>query len=221
MKARILWIAGKRAESPHFVPGLRKKGYIIETFATGSEALANLTVFDPDLIVIDAASLHSSGKRISRALKAKAQSVPILLIIDDQQSNLSDPSTDVLLILPFTARKLLNRIRPLLPGDSGNLLHQGPIRLDFDRKRLYCQGRETSLTPRVAQLMKIFMEHPGEVLEREALFRKIWNTEYTEDTRTLDVHISWLRHALEENPHKPRYLKTIRGVGYRLDVQTS
>ena len=63
--------------------------------------------------------------------------------------------------------------------------------------------------------MKIFMDHPGEVLERENLFRQIWNTEYTEDTRTLDVHISWLRHAIEENPHKPRFLKTIRGVGYR------
>jgi DNA-binding response OmpR family regulator len=56
------------------------------------------------------------------------------------------------------------------------------------------------------------------VLEREKLFREIWNTEYIGDTRTLDVHISWLREAIEEEPHKPRFLKTIRGVGYRLDV---
>jgi DNA-binding response OmpR family regulator len=62
------------------------------------------------------------------------------------------------------------------------------------------------------------MDHPGEVLERKELFRQIWNTEYTVDTRTLDVHISWLRQAIEEEPHKPRFLKTIRGVGYRLDV---
>ena len=221
MKARILWIAGKRAESPHFVPGLRKKGYIVEIVPTGSEALASLAEFDPDLIVINATSLNSSGRRISRALRAEAQNVPILVIHNSQKSNpptSADPSADVVLHLPFTSRKLLNRIRPLLPGDSGNLLHQGPIRLDFDRKRLYCHGREASLTPRVAQLMKIFMEHPRVVLEREALFRRIWNTEYTEDTRTLDVHISWLRHALEENPHKPRFLKTIRGVGYRLDA---
>jgi DNA-binding response OmpR family regulator len=62
------------------------------------------------------------------------------------------------------------------------------------------------------------MKHPGEVLERESLFKQVWNTQYTEDTRTLDVHISWLRKALEENPRKPKYLKTVRGVGYRLDT---
>jgi DNA-binding response OmpR family regulator len=62
------------------------------------------------------------------------------------------------------------------------------------------------------------MQHAGEVLEREDIFRKVWNTEYTEDTRTLDVHISWLRQALEQDPRKPQFLKTVRGVGYRLDV---
>ena len=62
------------------------------------------------------------------------------------------------------------------------------------------------------------MEHPGEMLERERLFREVWKTEYTGDTRTLDVHISWLRQAIEVDPRKPHFLKTIRGVGYRLDI---
>jgi DNA-binding response OmpR family regulator len=62
------------------------------------------------------------------------------------------------------------------------------------------------------------MKHPGEVVKREELFREVWSTEYTEDTRTLDVHISWLRATLEEDPRKPQFLKTIRGLGYRLDV---
>jgi DNA-binding response OmpR family regulator len=218
MKPRILWIEGKRAESPHFVPGLRKKGYIVDTVLTGNEALENLKDFDPDLVVINAASLRTSGKRISRSLRAKAKGVPIMLILESDHSGASDSSVDVVVALPFTARKLLNRIRPLLPGDSGNLLHKGPIRFDIERKRVRCQGRESTLTPRLAQLLKIFMDHPGEVLERKELFRQIWNTEYTVDTRTLDVHISWLRQAIEEEPHKPRFLKTIRGVGYRLDV---
>jgi DNA-binding response OmpR family regulator len=63
------------------------------------------------------------------------------------------------------------------------------------------------------------MEHPGEILEREQLFRQVWHTEYTGDTRTLDVHISWLRYALEEDPRHPVLIKTVRGVGYRLDVE--
>ena len=78
--------------------------------------------------------------------------------------------------------------------------------------------RQTSLTPRLVILLRILMEHPGEVMEREALFRQAWDTAYTEDTRTLDVHISWLRRAVEIDYRVPKFIKTIRGVGYRLDA---
>ena len=62
------------------------------------------------------------------------------------------------------------------------------------------------------------MERPGEVIERDQLFREVWETDFTDDTRTLDVHISWLRKAIEKDPRRPKYLKTIRGIGYRLDI---
>jgi DNA-binding response OmpR family regulator len=70
-------------------------------------------------------------------------------------------------------------------------------------------------------LLKILMDHPGEVVEREKLFCEAWETNYTGDTRSLDVHMSWLRQAIEENPRHPKYIKTIRGVGYRLDLDTA
>ncbi len=217
MKARILWVEGKRAESPPFVPGLRKKGYVVELAPTGDEALAILPRFDPDLIVINAASMRTSGKRICRSLQSRANGTPIVLITGPDNSA-PDVAVDVVLPLPFTTRKLLNRLRPLLPSDGLNMLHVGPIRLDMERKRVRCQGREASLTPRLARLLSVLMEHPGEAMERARLFREVWNTEYTGDTRTLDVHISWLRQALEEDVRKPVFLKTIRGLGYRLDV---
>jgi DNA-binding response OmpR family regulator len=218
MKARILWIEGKRADSPPFVPGLRKKGYSVEIATSGDEALALLPKFDPDMVVINAASMRTSGKRICRSVRGRANGVPILLISAQGQTGAVDVPVDVSIALPFTLRKLLNRIKPLLPGEGQHLLHTGPIRLDLERKRVRCQGREASLTPRLIQLLKVFMENPGEALERERLFRQVWNTEYTGDTRTLDVHISWLRQAIEEDPRKPQFIKTIRGVGYRLDV---
>jgi DNA-binding response OmpR family regulator len=179
--------------------------------------MSRLPGFDPDLVVVNAASMRTSGKRICRSMHESANGVPVVLISEPELIS-EGLSANVVLVLPFTIRKLLNRIRPLLPGDSGQLLHTGPIRLDLERRRVRCQGREAVLTPRLTQLLKAFMEHPGEALERERLFRDVWNTEYTGDTRTLDVHISWLRQAIEENPRKPRFLKTIRGVGYRLDT---
>jgi DNA-binding response OmpR family regulator len=74
------------------------------------------------------------------------------------------------------------------------------------------------LTPRLVHLLKTLIEHRGEVIERKALFSQVWETNYTDDTRTLDVHVSWLRQAIEADPDAPQFLKTIRGVGYRLDV---
>lgn len=218
MKARILWIEGKRANSPSFVSDLRKKNYLVEVVPTGHDALERLIDFDPDLAVINAPSMRTTGKRICRDLRKRVRDLPIVLIAEATQPALGDTCANVVLKLPFTARKLLNRIAPLLPGDKARMLHVGHIRLEIDRKTVRCQGREARLTPRLTRLLQILMQHPGEVVERGQLFREAWNTEYTGDTRTLDVHISWLREALEENPRQPVFLKTIRGVGYRLDA---
>lgn len=218
MRARILWIEGSRAEGPLFIPSLRKKDYLVDVVSTGTEALDYLTKNEPDLIVMHTASMRTSGKLICRSLREHTDNIPILIIASANRPNKDDHCANVVLTLPFTSRKLLNRIAPLLPSEERNVLHAGQIRLDVEHKRLYCQDREAKLTPRMVELMKMLMTHPGEVLEREKLFKKVWNTDYTEDTRTLDVHISWLRHALEENPRKPQHLMTIRGVGYRLDV---
>ena len=107
----------------------------------------------------------------------------------------------------------------IVPAEGKNVLIAGPIRLDLERKHVVCEDRESQLNPRLTTLLKTLMEHVGDVVLREELFRHVWRTEYTGDTRTLDVHISWLRRAIEANPRKPKYLKTIRGVGYRLDIE--
>ena len=78
--------------------------------------------------------------------------------------------------------------------------------------------KHVSLTPRLVRLLQALMEHPGEVFDRGELFRYVWETGYTGDTRTLDVHVSWLRQAVEQDPRHPDYIKTVRGVGYRLDL---
>ena len=218
MRAKILWIEGKRADSPSFVPALRKKGYQVEMVSTGSEALAHLKEFDPDMVVLNAASMRTSGRRITRSLRDQMDGLPIVVIADPEKTIEGEPSVNVVLDLPFTIRKLVNRINPFLPGHGKQIVHVGLVHLDLDRKQVRCQGREARLTPRLMQLLKLLMEHHGEVMEREQLFREVWSTEYTADTRTLDVHISWLRQAIEEDPRNPRILKTIRGVGYRLDV---
>lgn len=219
MRAKILWIERKRAEGPSFVSSLRKKGFGVEIVATGTAAVDKIQEYRPDLVVVNAASMHSNGKRICRSLREQVNGMPIL-VINAADIPLNDEScANAILTLPFTVRKLVNRINPLLPGEGEGVIQCGPIRLDKERRLVSCDGKEPQpLTPHLTQLLLLLMQHHGEVLERERLFSEIWKTEYTADTRTLDVHISWLRQKLEDNPRKPKYLKTVRGVGYRLDV---
>ncbi len=209
---------GKRTDKSAFVSALQKKEYWVEIVPNGNAALARLLEVDPDLVVVNAASLRSSGKRICNELREKSAELPIVLIVSPEHAISGIYSANVVLELPFTSRKLLNRIIPLLPGDGKNILHVGFIRLDLERKRVRCMGREARLTPRLSHLLQVLLMHAGEAVDRQRLFSEVWDTKYTGDTRTLDVHISWLREALEEDPRQPQFLKTIRGVGYRLDA---
>jgi DNA-binding response OmpR family regulator len=218
MKAKILWIEGKRAEGPYFVSDLRKKDFTVEIVSTGKAANKYLSQDKFDLVVLNAATFRTSGKRICQDIRLIWGKLPILMIANPDKPVTKDVGADVLLELPFTIRKLINRINPLLPRSSNKVIRSGPIHLDLERRVVHCLEKESHLTPRLSSLLKMFMEHPNEVQEREDLFRRIWNTEYTGDTRTLDVHISWIRQAIEPNPRKPRFLITIRGVGYRLDI---
>jgi DNA-binding response OmpR family regulator len=215
--ATILIIEGRHAEIPSFATDLQKKGFDVTSAKSGKDAISQLKKVSPHLVVVHAASLRSSGVRICQSLKEKQEKLPIILILEKDRE-VSKDSADVILNLPFTVQKLSNRIKPLLPGDGSNILQVGSIRLDVERRRVRSLGKNAKLTPRLVALLEILMEHHGEVVEREQLFKKVWETDYTGDTRTLDVHISWLRRAIELDPLKPKFLKTIRGVGYRLDV---
>lgn len=213
----LLVIESKHAEVPSFAADLQKKGFDIHIAMNGGKAVARLREVSPSLVVVNAASMRSTGLRICQALREKDSKLPLVLILDKDRE-VSKDVADVILTLPFTAQKLVNRIKPLLPGDGRNVLHVGPIRLDLEKRRVRCLGKSSRLTPRLVTLLQLLMDRHGEVVERETLFKKAWETNYIGDTRTLDVHISWLRRAIELDPDNPKFLKTARGVGYRLDI---
>ncbi len=217
MTDSLLVIEGRHADIPSFASELQKKGFEVHIAKSGGAAVTRLEKINPSLVVVNAASLRSSGLRICQSIRDKNPKYPIILVLA-KEAKVDKDIADAVLVLPFTVQKLSNRIKPLLPGDGKNVVHVGPIRLDVEHRRVKCLGKNTKLTPRLVALLQLLMDKHGEVVEREALFKKVWETNYTGDTRTLDVHVSWLRRAIELDPLKPKLLKTIRGVGYRLDV---
>ncbi|MDO9546688.1 MAG: response regulator transcription factor [Pelolinea sp.] len=219
MKHLILLIEGKRIDRPSYMAGLNKKGFIVESVSSGAGAVQKLKEINPSAVIIDAASMRTAGTRICASLRKVIDEAPIILILSANKDKVSDDCADEILYLPFTLQKLLNRLRPYMSTSNNKKLNCGPITLDMKERWVICGDKKTRLTPRLFLLMESLMRKPDEVLHREDLFRKIWETDYLGDTRSLDVHISWLRKAVEEDPRHPEFIKTERGIGYRLEVE--
>jgi DNA-binding response OmpR family regulator len=217
-KERVLVLESARANAPSYAPALEKRGYAVTVERTAQAALKRSGNLSPDIVVLNAASLKTSGARICRQMRNSLDGIPILIIVDKKNVPDRNCGAAAMLVVPFTARKLLNGVARLLPGDDSTALQVGPIKLNLAQRRIACGGREERVTPKQAKLLEMFLRAPGQLLTRKAIIKYVWDTDYTGDTRTLDVHMSWLRSVIEPNPRKPRYLKTLRGQGYRLDV---
>jgi DNA-binding response OmpR family regulator len=201
-----------------FAPALKEKGFRVKVASTGKEALEHTSVDHPSLVILNAASLGSNGLRICNRLKREIAGVPLIHILaEDHAPHVKESPAEVILVMPFTPRKLINRVKRLLPGQRKDAIVVGPIRFSPGVRIVEAHGREKRLTPRTAALLEVFLKHPGEVLDRGFLMREVWYTDYVGDTRTLDVHVRWVREAIEPKPASPRHIVTIRRVGYRFD----
>ncbi|MDZ4771461.1 MAG: response regulator transcription factor [Chloroflexota bacterium] len=194
------------------------KRYDVTLVSSGKQALA----LDPnccELILLDSVSLRTPGERIARSLKNHFESVPLIHLTMAAKSEGTTPA-DLVLAPPISARKLHNALLRLLAHTSKahELVEYGPFAVDLKRRLLLIRGQEMPLTPKLARLLEVFMRNPGETLDRRVLMESVWQTDYLGDTRTLDVHVRWIRRAIEHDPSSPRYLITVRGVGYRFDL---
>lgn len=215
----VLWIEGRRVAVQDFVPDLRAAGYQVVKVASGKRALEWLNGNSAAVAVVFAASFGSSGCRIVRSLRRAAPQIPILLILGNDTLHNPQAQADEVLVLPFTKRKLINRVRRLAPLRRGPWFQVGKVWLDESNRIVRCLAKESRLTPRLTRLLRFFMEHPGEILSREQIFRAVWDTEYTNDVRSLQVHITWLRRAIEPDPRNPRFIQTLRTLGYRFNPE--
>ena len=217
-KLAILLIEGTRGDHSCFSKELEEKGYDVNFARSGSAGLKLLEDLTPHVLVIDAASLRTSGVRICQSFRKADSELPIVLVVDGDVEVPEDVDANLVLQLPFTVQKLINRIKAYEPTEDKFVMQAGPIELNLQTQLVTCKGQLTKLTPRLVKILKMLMKNKGKVVERDPLFKSVWETNYTGDTRTLDVHISWLRQAIEDDPRHPELIRTVRGVGYILDV---
>jgi DNA-binding response OmpR family regulator len=201
---------------------LQKTSYNTFVVHTGAEALVWVASHGPDLIIFDASTMRSNGVRNCQRLRRIANHTPIIHSRAAGEEEDRAAGADVYLERPFSSRKLLNRAKALLPADSSKeeIVRYGDITLFRVKRSVDVAGRgEFTLTPKLALLLETFIRHPNELLTRRQLMQSVWQTDFVGDTRTLDVHIRWVRECIEADPSNPRLLKTVRGQGYLLKIE--
>ena len=212
----ILLVEGARPSSS-LVALLDGRRFTVLRASNSKEALQTVHTQRPALAIVHASTLHTDGQRICLELRATSAQLPIILVIRRHATVAEECDAEVL-VEPFTKRKLFSCISRLLPQPQGQVLAVDDIALNLDTHFVRVGRNEHRLTPMKARLLEEFLRHPGEVLSREYLMKTVWRTNYVGDTRTIEVHMRWLRQIIETDPARPDRLQTIRGVGYRSTI---
>lgn len=220
MVDRVLLVERTQAHRPSYTDALFKR-YAVLTATSGKRALELAAEHHPRLVVLDALSLRTPGERICSQLREHLPNTPLIHLHPGPKETI-ESCADIVLIEKFTSRKLVNAVERLLsvtqPQKDDETVICGPFTLHRMRRVLLFRGQETALSPKLTQLLELFLHHPGKTLDRRLLMEQVWKTDYLGDTRTLDVHIRYIRLAVEANPGHPVYFKTVRGIGYRLEI---
>ncbi len=220
-EAIVLLVEGKRAGNKSLSNALRKEELLVTVRYTGGTAVSWASENDPEIVIFDASMMRSNGVRSCRRLRGVLPDVPIIHCRREGDLEDRTAEADIYLAQPFTARKVLNRIKALLPTDDWKqeIVRAGNITFYPTKKSVEVDGQgEQRLTPKLTTLLTVFLRNPNQILARETLMQEVWDTDFMGDTRTLDVHIRWMREAVEKDPAKPKLLKTVRGKGYIFSI---
>ncbi len=219
---------------------LEQAGYQVITAADGASALQAARREVPDLIILDIMLPEMDGLEVCRQLRRESSTATTPIMMLTAKSDEIDKvvglevGADDYVTKPFGRRELLARVRALLRRSdyvpleaeksaqetdnevprANRELVAGPLRIDLAGRRVNCRGIEMELQPKQFELLTYLVRNRGTVLTRDQLLHNVWGYDYAGDTRTVDVHVRWLREKLEEEPANPRLIQTVRGVGY-------
>jgi DNA-binding response OmpR family regulator len=208
------------------VEALEQEGYRAIPAADGREALARFRADRPDLVLLDLMLPEISGVEVTRIIRAES-GVPIVMLTakDSEVDKVVglELGADDYVTKPFSLRELSARVRAIfrrgeqLAADAPPAaVDLGPVQVDVAGHRLLRDGHQISVKPKVVELLAFLVRHPGQVFSRDQLLERVWGYDYPGETRTVDVHVHWLRSAIEPAPAAPTLIQTVRGVGYVL-----
>jgi DNA-binding response OmpR family regulator len=206
---------------------LKEKGYDVVTAYSGDEALSMYEREEPDLILLDWSMPEGkSGLEVLQEVRTAQNFVPVIMVTgksakDEVVEGLENGADDYI-TKPFNLNELFARVKSALRRSEQSTvakpkrLRFGDIVVDLLSHRVWLKDKEVSLSPREFSMLKLFIENPKRIYSRDDLIEKVWGLDFEGDTKTVDVHICWLRQKLERDANHPKVIQTVRGFGYKL-----
>jgi len=205
---------------------LRREQYEVEVAADGHEALKTFERSGADIVLLDLMLPGLSGTEVCRELRSRSN-VPIIMVTarDSEVDKVVglELGADDYVTKPFSSRELVARIRAVLRRGAEpeellfNVIEAGPVRMDVERHVVAVDGNQVALPLKEFDLLELLLRNAGRVLTRGQLIDRVWGADYVGDTKTLDVHVKRLRAKIEPDPANPKYLVTVRGLGYKFE----
>ncbi len=225
MARTILVVDDETTLRETLVDALEAEGFRVVSAADGREALTRFRADRPDLVLLDVMLPEMSGVEVCRIIRAES-SVPIVMLTAkdaelDKVVGL-ELGADDYVTKPFSVRELSARIRALFRRSEQSVALDAPpgvvdlerVQVDLAGHRLLRDGTALPIKPKAFELLTFLIRHPGQVFTRDQLLERVWGYDYAGETRTVDVHVHWLRSQVEDDPSTPRFIHTVRGVGY-------
>ena len=226
---RVLVVEDEESYSDALSYMLRKEGFEVAVAPTGNVALETFDRTGADLVLLDLMLPGLSGTEVCRALRQKSNVPVIMLTAKDSEIDKVvglELGADDYVTKPFSSRELVARIRAVLRRRGEEeaplpaALEAGPVRMDVERHVVTVRGEDVQLPLKEFELLEVLLRNAGRVLTRMQLIDRVWGADYVGDTKTLDVHVKRLRAKIEEDPSQPRYIVTVRGLGYKFEPVT-